>query len=213
MPRVSRQVEIERRNKLIAVAEEMFLMHGYDNTTISDIVNRLELAKGTFYYHFRSKEALLVAVSEKLLSDTQGDLQSAHDAKGEDVYARIKTMLSAINHDVNKNEKIWKFVYHENNLTLYNQLIKTAMEKMSPLLAGVLEEGSAKGLLDVPHASEMAEALVILLDLYAKQICCEANPARKMRIHSTIQHILERMLDKECVPDFGIRVPGKVQMA
>lgn len=213
MPRISKKVEIERRNNLVEVAEKLFLVNGYENTTINDIVDKLNLAKGTFYYHFRSKEAILVAVSEKLLSETQSDLQRAHDRKGDDIFERLKAMLNAIDNDLYRNERIWKFVYHENNVTLYNQLIKICMEKLGPLIADVLEEGSKKGLLDIPHATETAEALIILLDLYAKQICSEDDQSKRMRIHVTIKHILERILDKRCVPDFGIIDTDIVQTA
>lgn len=213
MPRISRKTEIERRNKLIKIAEELFLVNGYENTTINDIVERLNLAKGTFYYHFRSKEELLVAVSDKLLSETQNYLQRVHDRKDEDIFARLKDMLTAIDIDLYRNERIWRFVYHENNVILYNQLIKICKEKLGPLIADVLEEGSGKGLLDVPHAMEMAEALIILLDLYAKQICSEDDRSKRMRVHVTIRHILERMLDKRCVPDFGMMDTERVKTA
>ena len=40
---------------------------GYDNTTIQDIVDQLGgLTKGAVYHHFKSKEAILSAVSDRL---------------------------------------------------------------------------------------------------------------------------------------------------
>jgi len=213
MPRISKNAEIERRNNIIAIAEELFLVNGYENTTINDIVDKLNLAKGTFYYHFRSKDELLVAVSEKLLSETQNYLKYIHDSEDKDLFKRLKYMLNAIDIDLYRNERIWRFVYHDNNVILYNQLIKICKEKLGPLIADVLEEGSEKGLLDVPHAAEMAEALIILLDLYAKQVCEEDDRLRRIRIHETIKRILERILDKRCIPDFGMMDRERVRTA
>lgn len=204
MPRISKAVEIERRMNLVEAAERLFLLHGYENTTVNDIVDKLNLAKGTFYYHFRSKEAILVAVSEKLLTETHNDLKRLHEEKNKNVLERLKSMLDLIDQGFYRNEKIWRFVYHENNVTLHYQIIKTCKQELCPLIADVLEEASKNGLLEVAHPSEMAEALVILIDLYAKQICSENETQNRVSIQHTIKQIMESILNKKCVPDFGI---------
>ena len=52
--------------KILDVAQQLFLEKGYDNTTIQDIVNELGgLTKGAIYHHFKSKEEIIDALSEK----------------------------------------------------------------------------------------------------------------------------------------------------
>jgi len=50
------------RRQLIQGAAELFEAQGYEDTTIEQIVGRANLAKGTFYQHFESKIAILLAV-------------------------------------------------------------------------------------------------------------------------------------------------------
>ncbi len=46
--------------KILDVAQRLFLEKGYDNTTIQDIVNELGgLTKGAIYHHFKSKEEII----------------------------------------------------------------------------------------------------------------------------------------------------------
>ena len=46
--------------KILDVAQQLFLEKGYDNTTIQDIVNELGgLTKGAIYHHFKSKEEII----------------------------------------------------------------------------------------------------------------------------------------------------------
>ena len=53
--------------KILDVAQRLFLEKGYDNTTIQDIVNELGgLTKGAIYHHFKSKEEIIDALGEKL---------------------------------------------------------------------------------------------------------------------------------------------------
>ena len=52
---------------ILDTAQRLFLEKGYDNTTIQDIVDQLGgLTKGAVYHHFKSKEAILSAVSDRL---------------------------------------------------------------------------------------------------------------------------------------------------
>lgn len=47
---------------------ELFYAKGYYNTSIDDILKKLELSKGAFYYHFDSKEDFFVQIIQNLLA-------------------------------------------------------------------------------------------------------------------------------------------------
>ena len=53
--------------KILDAAERLFLERGYEHTTIQDIVDELGgLTKGAVYHHFKSKEEILDAVSDRM---------------------------------------------------------------------------------------------------------------------------------------------------
>ena len=55
--------------KILEVSQRLFLEKGYDNTTIQDIVDELGgLTKGAIYHHFKSKEEIMDALSEKMFT-------------------------------------------------------------------------------------------------------------------------------------------------
>ena len=47
----------------------LVLEHGYDKTTVEDIVGKADLAKATFYAHYENKEALMAAVFSRLIKE------------------------------------------------------------------------------------------------------------------------------------------------
>ena len=57
------------RREIIRVARRLFSEHGYHHTGISDIQTATGLTKGAFYHHFRTKEALALAVLELARAD------------------------------------------------------------------------------------------------------------------------------------------------
>ena len=53
--------------RILDTAQHLFLEKGYENTTIQDIVNELGgLTKGAVYHHFKSKEEIMDAVSDRM---------------------------------------------------------------------------------------------------------------------------------------------------
>ncbi len=51
------------RSRIVSAAWELFYEHGYDNTTVDDIVERSGTSKGSFYHYFNGKDALLSSLS------------------------------------------------------------------------------------------------------------------------------------------------------
>src|SRR5471032_3187522 len=54
-----------RRADLVRVAARLFRERGYDGTTIRDIADAVGMRSGSPFYHFKSKQEILVAVMEE----------------------------------------------------------------------------------------------------------------------------------------------------
>jgi AcrR family transcriptional regulator len=72
----------ECRDRVVAVAIEAFQTRSYSEVTVSDIADGAQVAKGTVYRYFASKEDLLTAAIETLLADTESRFGSAVTALG-----------------------------------------------------------------------------------------------------------------------------------
>ena len=61
--------EAERtRTRILASALSLFAKKGYVHTTFTDIAERLKMTKGAVYWHFESKQALLMALLDEMLA-------------------------------------------------------------------------------------------------------------------------------------------------
>lgn len=56
------------RNRILAAAVELFADNGYDGTSVAQVITQAGVAKGGFYHHFASKEALLYEVYGDLIT-------------------------------------------------------------------------------------------------------------------------------------------------
>jgi len=60
MARKTKEEAEKTRKKILASALSLFAKKGYENTTFTDIAARLKLTKGAVYWHFKSKDELLL---------------------------------------------------------------------------------------------------------------------------------------------------------
>jgi AcrR family transcriptional regulator len=79
-PRASEREALQTRRALIDAAAKLIAERGYRGTTVNDVAQRSGLSKGTFYWHFKTKEELLHAVLEERI-----------DRPVMDLIARLKT--------------------------------------------------------------------------------------------------------------------------
>ena len=91
------QAEISggRREQLLAAAREVLAEHGYERTTVSSIATRANVAQGTFYLYFPSKEALPGALAMEL-SKALGAATARVVAEDHDLEAAIPALQAAV---------------------------------------------------------------------------------------------------------------------
>jgi AcrR family transcriptional regulator len=85
-----------RRGELMDAAEQLFLARGIAATSIDAIVARADVAKGTFYLYFQSKEQLLAALQQRFIDDFCTELRAAVDkCPAGDWKARLRAWVAA----------------------------------------------------------------------------------------------------------------------
>ena len=67
MPKKGQRNPERTRARILASALALFAKKGYVHTTFTDIAARLEMTKGAVYWHFESKQALLMALIDEML--------------------------------------------------------------------------------------------------------------------------------------------------
>ena len=70
----------ETASLILDVAFRLFIEKGYERTSIQDIIDNLGgLSKGAIYHHFRSKEDILVAVTDRMTEESNKMLVEIRD--------------------------------------------------------------------------------------------------------------------------------------
>lgn len=92
MARKRKEDAEKTRKRILASALSLFTKDGYENTTFTDIAARLKMTKGAVYWHFKSKEQLLVALVDLAFERFEKQMESAIPA-GELTYPAVAKMM------------------------------------------------------------------------------------------------------------------------
>ena len=74
MARKTKSEAEKTRARILASALSLFVKKGYEHTTFTDVAARLKMTKGAVYWHFETKEDLLIALVREMIEKFQRQL-------------------------------------------------------------------------------------------------------------------------------------------
>lgn len=164
--RISKAPE-ERRAELVQAARELFDLNGVDKTRVSDIVGRVGVAQGVFYYYFASKNAIVDAVLElvaaELTAKTGQILQPGSQPFGRRLAAFIELYIGLIDQFLADDaQSLLPFTQEE---MAEKPLAHQTQEILGGCLEKLVEQGVQSG--DITAAYPQQAARVLLMGLRA----------------------------------------------
>ena len=87
--------ELSTRDRIVRAADDLFYRRGFEATSFTDIAEAVEISRGNFYHHFKSKDEILDAVVQSRLTGTRRMLET-WDAEGESPIERIRSFIDIL---------------------------------------------------------------------------------------------------------------------
>jgi AcrR family transcriptional regulator len=169
------------RQDILAAAGLEFMSKGYENTSVDDIAARANVAKGTFYYHFKSKDEVLLGLSLgylKRLNETV-DLKLA---KGEAPLAVLVDSLVKIAHDTEAYKDLSRHYFLAMFDKMKDELDAQYGDEPSSLpniIAKIVRAAQARGDIDASWDAREAGVMIAGLSHHAQVtwiILAESRP-------------------------------------
>lgn len=186
-----------RKNEILDAADELFRQKGFDGTSTNDIIERVGIARGTLYYHFKSKgeimDALMERYSIRLLETAKG---IAAD-KSTPVVERIINVVMALNISDGSSEEIMDHIHRPQNALMHQKIQKIIINGVPPILTDIIGEGIEQGLFSTPYPYECMEMVVAYTNtVFDDDMVHLTNEERASRIQAFIFNV-ERLLGVE----------------
>jgi AcrR family transcriptional regulator len=150
----------ERRQDFFDAAIKLFQENGYYQTSIEDLVNKVGVAKGLFYYYFKSKDDMMQKMVDELWDETEKDyheLIERDDLNAVDKLMEFSRMRRAAKTDFMFFLEVYK---RDRDSPLINHLKETGYARLVPLIGSIIEQGVEEGVFDTERPREAAEFLL-----------------------------------------------------
>ncbi len=156
-----------RRDEILDVAERFIRARGYEAMSIQDLQDELGVSRGAIYHYFRSKEAILDAMIERMSQagiavvlpivedpdlDAVAKLQAVFATAGAWKAQRSDLLLAVL--------RAW---YAPGNDLVRLRAEKAAYAQFVPLMAGIIRQGVDEG---VMHATSPDHAAITVTALF-----------------------------------------------
>lgn len=95
----------DTKERIVAAADQLFYQQGFEYTSFAQIADVVNISRGNFYHHFKTKDEIMAAVIELRLEKTSAMLD-AWEAQGRNAEERIRCFIDMM---VNNRSKIKRY--------------------------------------------------------------------------------------------------------
>ncbi|MFQ3546751.1 MAG: TetR/AcrR family transcriptional regulator [Termitinemataceae bacterium] len=183
----------ERRKEILDVAERLFLTKGYDNTSTTDILKELQIARGTLYYHFKSKEDILDAVTDRRTDELITKAASIVKNTAIPVLERLSRVIKSLNMEGDLGVEVMEQIHKPHNVLLHKKFQEKVDARLTPILTLLIEEAIGQGICHTDYPAEVVEMAMIYSSEVFDTLSKYVMPDPKRKIKAFIYN-LERLL-------------------
>lgn len=155
-----------RRRDIMLAAEKLFYENGYENTSVQDMLNAMDLSKGGFYHHFESKEAVMAAICEEKTQEMYDDAIAMAKVENFSATDRLNELFRKANplshSDENYISMLLNAMYAQESHMLHAKMRQVTLKKLVPVVDEVIAQGMLSGEFYTRYPELIGEQLVTL---------------------------------------------------
>jgi AcrR family transcriptional regulator len=167
---IKEQAYTERRKAILDVARQLVITRGYEQMTIQDMLDALQISKGAFYHYFDSKQMLLEALIDAMRDEAlQILVPILHDphlaalAKLQRFFDSASRWKTAQKSFVIALLRVW---YTDDNAIVRQKLRASMVKQIGPLLTEVIQQGVQEGTFTALFPDQIGGVILpLMLDL------------------------------------------------
>lgn len=183
----------ETVNLILDVAFRLFMEKGYEHTSVQDIINHLGgLSKGAIYHHFKSKEDILVAVTDMMTEESNKILAVIRDRTDltgkeklkmifkDSIFRPVQDEIFAVAPDLSNNPRLLFSIFRE-----------TVNEAAPNYILPIIEQGIADGTVQTDYPAELAELIILVANIWMNPMIFDNSAEESYRKFMVFRQMMQ----------------------
>lgn len=166
MARVIKEYTI-RRTEILDVAQQLVQSKGYEQMTIQDILDTVQISKGAFYHYFTSKQQLLEALIERMQEKIEPLVRSIVDEPNLSALEKLQCIFVMLSRWKSAQKgfllallRVW---YADDNALIRQKTRAMAIKRIAPQIQVIVHQGIQEGSLTTTYPEQMGELILSLI--------------------------------------------------
>lgn len=167
----------ETVRKILNTAERLFIEKGYEHASLQDILDETGLSKGAIYHHFASKEDIFYSVCDRIGQRNGEVLAQVRDAPSLNGLEKLRTMFKVSLQPERQAKMFCMMPYLMDNAKFLVTEMRSIFTEVVPyFVEPIIRQGMADGSIRTEHPKELAEAMIMLSDVWVNPIVQPTTP-------------------------------------
>ncbi|MDY4609080.1 MAG: TetR/AcrR family transcriptional regulator [Sphaerochaetaceae bacterium] len=184
----------ERRNEILDTASRLFAAKGYAKSTVNDILDAIGIAKGTFYYYFKSKEDVLDGiidrVTERVMSKAEAiasDMSLSPDQQLFQIFLALRVRDSVA-------DGLLEELHKPENALMHQKSLNSMIEQVTPVLVEVVERGNGEGLFHAEFPRQYMQCFLTIITTVLDEGIAPMPVEERQEMFRAVISLLGKML-------------------
>jgi AcrR family transcriptional regulator len=164
---VKKQEHAVKRNEILDATQRLVYSKGYEQMSIQDILNDLQMSKGAFYHYFDSKQALLEALvvrmveeADRFLDPILADPALSALEKFQRYFSSVASWKTAQKDFILALLRVW---YTDNNAVVRQKMVELGGQHAARFLSAIIQQGIREGVLATPFPDRIGEVVYAIM--------------------------------------------------
>lgn len=161
------ELEKERKSQILDAAERVFAERGFDKARMDDIVQASGLSKGALYWYYKSKDAIIRALLDRVFISEMEEANELAEAQG-DASERLQQFVTFVVREYKRFEKLLPLAYEFIALAYRSKAVRETLvgyyEHYEELIAKVIQQGIDSGEFKPCDPRATAVALIMMYE-------------------------------------------------
>jgi AcrR family transcriptional regulator len=170
------------KEDIITAVEKLIATRGVNDFSLKDIADELHISKGTLYYHYQSKDDLVLDIIKKHMSELDKEYLDWLSRHKGDIITKERFLNVIFYKGVRLFNKAKIHLYIINECLKENPSLKTEYTKMWKSWQDQLKLGLEQVFPECPDKDAYAYLLMLIIDGLTIQVVLESSPVLDERL-------------------------------
>lgn len=183
----------ETVNLILDVSFRLFMEKGYEHTSIQDIIDHMGgLSRGAIYHHFKSKEEILEAATNRMTAESNQMLAEVRDRKDLTGKEKLKMIFyESINRPVQNDLFTAAPGFHNNPKLFFSLVHDTVTETAIQYIQPIFRQGVADGTIRTEYPEQLAELVMLAANVWMNPMTFDSMAEETRRKFMVFRQMME----------------------